>query len=59
MLGFQSLSLFGYVGVLHVFMCACECVREWYVCMCVFSVCVCVCLCVCVQYEQHCNKNTT
>ena len=63
MSGFQSLALFGCVGVLHVFMCACECVREWCVCVCaIFSVCVCVCVCVClrvcVRYAQGGNMNT-
>ncbi len=60
----QSLALFGYVGVLHVFICARECVSECCVCVCLsFSVCLSVCLRVAACLSPVCtslggNKNT-
>jgi hypothetical protein len=56
MSGFQTLALLEHVGV---FLCACECVREW--CVCDSGVCVCMCVfSVCVVPSMHKggNKNT-
>ena len=46
--------LFEYVGV---FMCACECVREW--CVWESGVCVCFSVCVCVFVRLVCTKVVT